>query len=474
MTAGNQHYEFFGDVCSYVDKAAQHTHHPKGLIDQIKQCNSIYKFHFPIKTDTGDYQVIEAYRVQHSHHKLPVKGGVRYSMTVNEDDVKALAALMSYKCALVAVPFGGAKGGIKIDTRIYSSGELETITRRYTSELIKKNFIGPALDVPAPDYGTGSREMAWIADTYAAFNPNTINAIGCVTGKPLSQSGINGRTEATGKGVFFGIREAVGIAEDMDKLKLTTGLQDKRIIVQGFGNVGFHSAKYLQEAGALITGIAEYDGGIFDENGLDVAEVEQHRRKTRSILGYKNLKTIENSSEMLEYDCDILVPAALENTITKNNAARVKAKIIAEAANGPVTKEAEEILVEKGIMIIPDLYLNAGGVTVSYFEWLKNLSRVSFGKIDKRYNKLNNYRIVDAIEKATGKRMSDEERKSIVRGATEEDLVMSGLEENMVNAYHEVRETYMKISDVKDLRTAAFINSINRIAISYLDLGIFP
>ncbi len=474
MTAGNEHYQFFDDVCSYVDKAAQFTNHPSGLLDQIKQCNSIYKFHFPIKTDTGDYHVIEAYRVQHSHHKLPVKGGIRYSMTVNEDDVKALAALMSYKCALVAVPFGGAKGGVKIDTRIYSSGELERITRRYTAELIKKNFIGPALDVPAPDYGTGSREMAWIADTYSAFNPNAINAIGCVTGKPLSQSGINGRTEATGKGVFIGIREAVDVAEDMKRLKLEKGLEGKRIIMQGFGNVGFHSAKYLQEAGALIIGIAEYDGGLYDEKGLDVVEVEQHRRKTGSILGYRDLKTVANSASMLEYECDILIPAALENQITTKNAGKIKAKIIGEAANGPVTKDAEEILVERGILIIPDLYLNAGGVTVSYFEWLKNLSRVSFGKIDKRYNKLNNYRIVEAIENATGHSMTDSQKNAIVRGATEEDLVMSGLEENMVNAYHEVRETFNQLKGVKELRTAAFINSLNKIAISYLDLGIFP
>lgn len=472
--SGQHDYSFFNDVCTFVDKAAKFTPHPKGLIAQIKECNSIYKFYFPFKTTTGEYQVIEAYRIQHSHHKLPVKGGIRYSLTVNQDDVMALSALMSYKCALVDVPFGGAKGGVKIDTRIYSKDELERITRRYTSELIKKNFIGPALDVPAPDYGTGAQEMAWIADTYAAFNPNAINAIGCVTGKPLSQSGIRGRTEATGKGVYIGIREAVCIAEDMKELGLTVGLENKRIIVQGLGNVGYHSAKYLMEDGALIIGIAEYDGGIYNEKGIDINELERHRNETGSVVNFPGAKNIKNSAEMLEYECDILVPAALENQITKDNAPNIKAKIIGEAANGPVTKDAEKILIEKGILIIPDIYLNAGGVTVSYFEWLKNLSRVSFGKIDKRYNKLNNSRIVDALERVSGDTINDLERAMIVRGASEEDLVMSGLEETMINAFHDLRLTYKETDGVQDLRTAAFVISLNKIAVSYMDLGIFP
>jgi glutamate dehydrogenase (NAD(P)+) len=386
----------------------------------------------------------------------------------------ALAALMSYECALVDIPYGGAKGGVKIDTRIYSKDELERITRRYTSELIKKNFIGPALDVPAPDYGTGSQEMAWIADTYAAFNPSSINAIGCVTGKPLSQSGVHGRTEATGKGIFFGIREAVCIEEDMKKLGLTRGLEDKTVIVQGLGNVGFHSAKYLMEDGARIIGIAEYDGGLYNEKGIDVNAVEQYRRETGSIKNFPNCKNIANSKDLLEYDCNILVPAALENQITEANAPNIKAKIIAEGANGPVSKEAEDILLQRGVMILPDIYLNAGGVTVSYFEWLKNLSRVSFGKIDKRYNKLNNYRIVEAMERASGNEISDIERSTIVRGASELDLVMSGLEETMVTAFHELRNTFKETDGIKDLRTAAFVLSINKIAVSYMDLGIFP
>lgn len=471
--ATTPNYSFFDDVNQFVDKAAKHTGHPSGLIQQIKECNSIYKFYFPIKLEDGTYQVLEAYRVQHSHHKTPVKGGIRYAETVNEDEVKALAALMSYKCALVNVPFGGAKGGIRINARQYNTEMLERITRRYTTELIKKNFIGPAIDVPAPDYGTGAREMAWIADTYSTFNPDEVNSNGCVTGKPLSQSGVRGRTEATGTGVMFGLREAVSYKEDMDALGLTTGLEGKRVIVQGFGNVGYYSAKALQDEGAIIIGIAEYEGGVYDENGLDVEDLFRHRKENRSILNYKNAKNVENSTEMLEWECDILVPAALENQITGDNAPRVKAKIIGEGANGPVTPEAEAILLQKGTLVIPDMYMNAGGVTVSYFEWLKNLSRVSFGKMDRRYQELNNFRMVHAIEKASGTTLSEEMRKNIVKGASERDLVMSGLEETMVTAYTEVRET-MKRKNLSSMRTAAFTVSINRIAISYLNLGIFP
>ena len=466
-------YSFFDDICSYVDKAASYTNHHPGLINQIKQCNSIYKFAFPLRKKDGGLEVLQGYRVQHSHHKQPVKGGIRYSMAVNEDEVKALAALMTYKCALADVPFGGAKGGVKINIKNYSESELENITRRYTSELIKTNLIGPALDVPAPDYGTGPREMAWIADTYQTFHPESINATGCVTGKPLAVSGIRGRNEATGMGVYFGLREAVSIKEDMDRLKLTTGLQNKRVIIQGLGKVGYHSAKYLQDEGAMIVGVAEFEGGIYDENGLDVRELAQHRGDTGSVLNFKNAKNIQHSTDLLTYECDILVPAALENQITEKNAPLVKAKIVGEAANGPVTAEAERILTERGVFIIPDLYLNAGGVTVSYFEWLKNLSRVSFGKLERRYDMLTNLRIVEAIEKASGQRLDEDMRKNIIKGASEEDLVFSGLEDTMVKAYHSTREI-MQAKKTDSLRTAAFVSALDKIAITYHELGIFP
>lgn len=467
-------HSFFQDVISYFDRAAKYTNYPKGLLDQIKFCNSVYRLKFPLRRDDGSIEVIVAYRVQHSHHKTPTKGGIRYSMAVTQDEVMALAALMTYKCAVVDVPFGGAKGGVKVDPKKYSVVELEHLTRRYTSELVKKNFIGPGLDVPAPDYGTGEREMAWIVDTYSAFNPGQIDAAGCVTGKPISQGGIRGRREATGRGVFYGLKEAFSIKEDMDKLGLTTGLEGKKVIVQGLGNVGFHAAKFIQEAGALIICISEYEGAIYDEKGLDVEDVFRHRKETGSILNYKNAKNIKPTESALELECDILIPAALENQIHSNNAANIKAKVIAEAANGPVTPEAEKILTKKGIIIIPDLYINAGGVTVSYFEWLKNLSHIRFGRMGKRYEELVNQNFVDAIENATGKKLDEKYKKIILHGADEADLVNSGLEETMIHAYHEIRNSWKKNKDIPDLRTAAFVTAIDKIATSYMALGIFP
>jgi glutamate dehydrogenase (NAD(P)+) len=466
-------HSFFSDVLSYFDKAALYTEYPRGLLDQIKYCNSVYRMRFPVRLKRK-IEVIIAFRVEHSQHKLPVKGGIRYSTAVDQDEVMALAALMTYKCAVVDVPFGGAKGGVQIDPRKYSELELELITRRYTSELVKKNFIGPGIDVPAPDYGTSSREMAWIADTYAAFNPGQIDAAGCVTGKPISQGGIRGRTAATGKGVFFGIREAVSNNEDMKRLGLTTGLEGKKVVVQGLGNVGYYTAKFFQEAGAKIIAIAEYEGAIHYSRGLNVDKVFKHRQETGSILNYQKAKNIKNTTEALELECDILIPAALENQININNAAKIKAKIIGEAANGPVTPEAEEILLEKGVLIIPDLFLNAGGVTVSYFEWLKNLSHVRFGRMGKRYDELVANTLVESIEKSVGKNLDSKSKDIILHGAGEEDLVNSGLEETMIHAYNEIRETWKKNKKIPDLRTAAFVVSINKIADSYMALGIFP
>ena len=464
---------FFADVCQFFDNAAQFTNHPKGLLDQIKACNSIYRFRFPIRVGNS-FEVIDAWRVEHSHHKSPTKGGIRYSEMVNEDEVMALAALMTYKCAIVNVPFGGAKGGVKINPKNYTIEQLENITRRYTSELIKKNFIGPGVDVPAPDYGTGEREMSWIADTYQAFNPGQIDAIACVTGKPLAQHGIQGRREATGRGIFIGIREAVSVAEDMKKLGLSVGIEGKKVIVQGLGNVGYYTAKFLQEAGAIIVGLCEYEGAIYNEAGLEVDSVVQHRKETGSILGYKNCIDFKNSSEGLEQKCDILVPAALEKQITIENISRIKAKIIGEGANGPTTPEAEAVFTKNGGIILPDLYLNAGGVTVSYFEWLKNLSHVAFGRMDKRYEETSTQNMVNMIEKSTGVKLSDAERKSLIKGASELELVISGLEDTMMRSYHEIREIKVINPKIDTLRTAAFVSSIDKVAVSYMNLGIFP
>jgi glutamate dehydrogenase (NAD(P)+) len=465
-------YSFFQGVERNFDKASVYTRFEKGILEQIKACNSVYRMKFPVRI--GDsVEVIEAYRVQHSHHKLPCKGGIRYSMDVNQDEVMALAALMTYKCAMVNVPFGGAKGGIKIDPKRYTPYELEKITRRYAAELVKKNFIGAGVDVPAPDYGTGAREMGWIADTYATLNPGDINALGCVTGKPVSQGGVNGRTEATGLGIFYGIREVVNVAEDMKKIGLNPGIEGKRVVVQGLGNVGYHAAKFFAEAGAILVGLAEYEGGIYSEKGLNLEDVIAHRKSTGSILGFSGATDLKNSLDTLEVDCDILIPAALEAVITGENAPRIKAKIIGEGANGPLTPEADEVFNAKGTMVVPDMYLNAGGVTVSYFEWLKNLSHVRFGRLEKRFSENQNAAIVRSFEDLIGKKLDDVERRQIQHGPDEIDLVYSGLEDTMIGSYHEIRESLLS-TGAGDLRTAAFVTSINKIGAAYEQLGIFP
>ena len=422
----------------------------------------------------GSIEVIEAYRVQHSHHKAPCKGGIRFSDEVNQDEVMALASLMTYKCAIVNVPFGGGKGGIKINPKKYSEYELEKITRRYTSELVKKNFIGPGIDVPAPDYGTGSREMAWIVDTYASLKPGEIDAAGCVTGKPVTQGGVRGRTEATGLGVFFGIREVCNMPDVMEKQGLTVGIEGKTVVVQGMGNVGFYCAKFFREHGAKVIAIAEYEGAIFKEDGLNEEEVFAHRKATGSILNFPGATNLAINTDALELECDILIPAALENVINGQNAPRIKAKIIGEAANGPCTPEADEIFTEKGILCVPDMYLNAGGVTVSYFEWLKNLSHVRYGRMEKKFTENLNAHILSQIEELSGKKVSDAERSFIMHGPEEVDLVHSGLEETMIAATREIMEIWKNNPEIPDMRTAAYVSAINKVAISYSELGIFP
>src|SRR5829696_4104554 len=424
--------------------------------------------------DDGRIEVIEAYRVQHSQHKTPCKGGIRFAAEVNQDEVMALASLMTYKCAIVNVPFGGAKGGIKINPKQYTPYELEKITRRYTAELVRKNFIGPGTDVPAPDYGTGEREMAWIADTYHSLRPGEIDSAGCVTGKPVTQGGVRGRREATGLGIFYGIREVCGMPEVMNKLGLPVGIEGKRVIVQGLGNVGYHAAKYFQQAGAKIIALAEYEGGIRSDAGLDVDAVFEHRKTSGSILNFSGATNFAKNTDALEYDCDILIPAALENVINKTNAPNVKAKIIGEGANGPLTPEADEVFVQKGTLVVPDMYLNAGGVTVSYFEWLKNLSHVRYGRMEKRFTENLNTHILSQIEELTNKQVSTRERQFILHGPEEVDLVHSGLEETMVTATREIMDEWKRNPQIPDMRTAAYVVAINKVGTSYAELGIFP
>jgi glutamate dehydrogenase (NAD(P)+) len=461
-------------VSRYVERAARYTEFPAGILEAVRACNGVYRIKFPVEREDGEIEVVEAYRVEHSHHRLPAKGGLRFSPDLDQDEVMALAALMTFKAALVNVPFGGAKGGIRIDPHAVSDRFRERVTRRYTAELIKKNFIGPALDVPAPDYGTGEREMTWIADTFQALNPTQLDAYACVTGKPISLHGIPGRLEATGLGVFYGIQQAMAIAEDMKPLGLEPGLAGKRVVVQGLGNVGYHAARFAQaEGGAAIVAVAEIEGGIHDPKGLDVDAVLRHRRETGSILDFPGARNIDASAEALELDCDILIPAALERQITAENAPRIRARIVAEAANGPVDPDGEEILLERGVFLIPDIFLNSGGVTASYFEWVKNLSHISFARMTKRQQEISNRRMVEMVEQVTGRSISTPERETLTQGPREIDFVYTALEETIAVAYRQIREVW-KGRALPDLRTAAFLVAIERVGNCYLDQGIFP
>ncbi len=465
---------FFDQVNRNFDKAASYTQHDPRLLMLIQNCNSVYHLTFPLRRDNGSIEVIHAWRAEHSHHKLPTKGGIRYSLSVNEDEVVALAALMTYKCAVVDVPFGGAKGGIKINSKDYSVEELERLTRRYTFELFKKSFIGPGIDVPAPDFGTGPREMAWIADTYVSLAADKLEALGCVTGKPIAQGGIRGRAEATGRGIAFATCEACSVAEDMKALGLTPGIAGKRFVVQGLGNVGHNAAKFLEEAGAILIGVGEAEGAIYNPKGMELSKVWAHRLETGSILDLPGAQNLPNRRDVLELDCDILVPAALENQITEENAPRIQAKMVVEGANGPTTSEASDMLFARGVLVLPDHYVNAGGVLVSYFEWLKNLSHVRLGRMEKRFEESAFRRILKSVEGMTGKHLGEKEIADVTRGAEEVDLVNSGLEDTMVTSYHRLREVKLKHDNQFDLRTAAFIDAIDKIALCYADLGIFP
>jgi glutamate dehydrogenase (NAD(P)+) len=456
------------------DAAARHVKLHKGLLEQIKACNNVYHVKFPVKVGNG-IELFQGWRAEHSHHRKPLKGGIRYSRLVDQDEVMALAALMTYKCAIVDVPFGGSKGGVQLSPRAHSTETLEKVTRRFTAELIKRNFIGPGINVPAPDYGTGEREMAWIADTYDAFHTGHLDNMACVTGKPVTQGGIRGRTEATGRGVVYALRELFRHTKELKKLGMSGNLEGKRIVVQGFGNVGSHVASILhQEDGACIVAIGEWDGTICNPEGIDIAALKRHRKKTGSIQNFRGTKKLPKPGDCLEVSCDVLIPAALENQITLANAKHLRCKIVAEAANGPTTPGAEAELTKRGIMVVPDIYLNAGGVTVSYFEWTKNLSHIRFGRMEKRVDEANRTASIAATEDLVGRRFPRQVRDGLVRSVDEIDLVRSGLEETMCNAFNEIITIRNRQRGIKDLRTAAYVCALNKVATSYRELGIFP
>jgi len=466
---------FLESVNLSFDEALTTLNIPKGMAQYIKDVNNVYQVRFPVKIN-GKIENFVGWRSVHSDHQLPAKGGIRFAPNVNQDEVEALAALMTYKCALVDVPFGGSKGGLLIDPRKYDRDAMEKITRRFAYELIQKDYIGSGVNVPAPDMGTGQREMSWIVSTYAAHGPKDINYLGCVTGKPVSQGGISGRIEATGRGVVFGLREFFRHSEDVKHARLEGDtLEGKEVIVQGLGNVGYHTAKILEEEdGVKVIAILEWDGAVYDKNGLNVEDVYQYKIENKGgIKGFSKGKYFEKSAELLEQACDILIPAAREGVINQANAPRIKAKLIAEAANGPVTFKAETILNEMGVVIIPDVYLNAGGVTVSYFEWIKNLSHIRFGRMGKRYEENKNNLFIKAIEQS-GKKLSEKLVSQIGQGPVELDLVRSGLDDTMRNAFQEIRERYWKEKKVKSYRTSAMSISIEKIYERYSIMGIYP
>ena len=449
-----------------------------GLEEKIRVCNSTYTVRFGVRL-RGEIKTFTGYRSVHSEHMEPVKGGIRYALSVNQDEVEALAALMSYKCALVETPFGGAKGGLCIDPRAWDEHELEAITRRFAYELIKRDLINPAQNVPAPDMGTGEREMAWIADQYARMNTTDINAKACVTGKPLTGGGIQGRTEATGRGVQFALREFFRHPEDKARAHQTGGLDGKKIVVQGLGNVGYHAAKFLsEEDGCKVIAIAERDGAVVNDKGLDVEALRQWiNANMGQIKGFPGGTYMEDGAAALELACDILIPAAMEGVIHKGNAARIKAPLIVEAANGPITYGADEILRQKGTVIMPDMFANAGGVTVSYFEWVKNLSHIRFGRMQRRQEEGRHELIVAELERLSADSklnwtLSPDFKGKYLRGAGELELVRSGLDDTMRAAYQAMREVWHGREGVTDLRVAAYIVSVSRIAASYRTKGL--
>jgi glutamate dehydrogenase (NAD(P)+) len=476
-TTGLQEPSFRESVDIMFNRAVALMDLPPGLEEKIRVCNATYTVRFGVRL-RGKIETFTGYRSVHSEHMEPVKGGIRFSLGVNQNEVEALAALMTYKCALVETPFGGSKGGLCIDPRAWDDDEMERITRRFAYELIKRDLINPSQNVPAPDMGTGEREMAWIADQYKRMNTTDINGAACVTGKPAHAGGIQGRVEATGRGVQYALQEFFRHPEDIKIAGLSGKLDGKRVVVQGLGNVGYHAASFLSaEDGCIITGIIERDGALIDENGLDVEAVHAWIAKHGGVKDYPTGTYVENGASVLEQDCEILIPAALEGVINLGNAARIKAPLIIEAANGPVTAGADEVLRDKGTVIIPDMYANAGGVTVSYFEWVKNLSHIRFGRMQRRQEESRHELIVGELQKLSEHlgdqwSMTPDFKTKYLRGAGELELVRSGLDDTMRTAYQAMRDMWHSRDDVHDLRTAAYLVSIGRVASSYQAKGL--
>ena len=462
---------FKDNVNSHVDKSAKLLNFSDDLLEHLKSIHSLIKVNVGVVLD-GKINNFTGWRAVHSEHILPTKGGLRYSETVDQDDTEALASLMTYKCAIVNIPFGGAKGGLKINPKNYTMPQLREITKAFASKLINRGFISPALNVPAPDVGTSEREMEWILETYKTLKPDDINYRGCVTGKPLHRGGIAGRTEATGRGIEEVIREIFRHEDIVKEAGLKNELKDNEIIVQGFGNVGSNLAKHLYNRdNAKIIAIGEYDGYLYNKKGIDINALIEFFQKNKTINNPKLGEFKNNPSELLELNCDILIPAALENAITIDNVDKIKTKLIIEAANGPVSFEADQKLFEKGVMIIPDIYVNAGGVVVSYFEWVKDISHIRFGRVEKRFQEQKILDIIDLIDKKTNTKTDFDTIKRIVHGADEEDLAFSGLEDSMRNAFIEIYNAKKLIK--KSFRESAYYVSLKKLRNFYTAEG-FP
>jgi glutamate dehydrogenase (NAD(P)+) len=457
-----------------VDRAIDVLGVDSGTAKAIKVCNATLKVEFPVEI-RGKIEVFTGWRATHSTHRLPSKGGIRYAPYVNQDEVETLAALMTYKCAIVDVPFGGSKGGLVIDPTKYERDEIQRITRRFAIELIRKGFLSPSENVPAPDLGTGQREMAWIADTYKHLFPNDINHQACITGKPVQHGGISGRVEATGRGVQYAIQEFFRHPDDVKRANLSAGLGGKRIVVQGLGNVGFHAAKFLQEEDdAKIIAIIERDGVILNDQGINVQAVRDYITEHKTIRDFPGATFDQNGLKALELDCDILIPAALEGQITEGNAENIKAKLVVEAANGPTTFAADEIFNRRGIIVLPDTFVNAGGVAVSYFEWIRNISHIRFGRLQRRFDEKKDVQYREVLDKISTSAQLGIDYTNMTQGGAEEiDLVRSGLDDTMRSGFQQLHQAYWSNDKIKDLRTAAFVVAIQKISRSYLDLGIY-
>jgi len=459
-----------------VEQKKQEIH---GIFEFMLPCKSILETNFRVKLDDGSTKVFSGYRAQHSHHRLPTKGGMRYAPDVDMDEVKALAALMTWKCSCTDVPFGGGKAGITVDSKMYSKNELERITRAFTQQLSKHGFIGPSIDVPAPDMYTGEREMAWMANEYSRLHPTDLNAHACVTGKPITQGGVHGRVSATGRGVYHGTDLFINEKKYMDMIGLTTGMAGKTFIMQGFGNVGFHSARYFVRHGAKCIGIAEYDADLYNPDGIDIHALEDYKIANRTIKGFPGAAAWDSKTKgaLIEQKCDILGACAKEKVITADNAGRIQAKIISEGANGPITPAGHKKLLERKVLVIPDLYLNAGGVTVSYFEWLKNLNHVSYGRLTWQFTEDQNMAILGSVQDALAshhpgiKIGPNKDLEEKINGASEKDIVHSGLAFTMKRAGKRIMEVEEEFGLGIDLRTAAYISSIEKVFQVFKDAG---